>query len=60
MKIDKLIVGLIVIVLAALLLANSVIFFVGQTTMFSQDVVNLFVGFVLVVLAGAYFKEAKE
>ena len=60
MRIDKLVVGLIVIVLAALLLANSVLFFIGDTTIFSQAIVNLFVGFVLVVLAGAYFKEAKE
>ena len=60
MRIDKLIVGLIVIVLAALLLANSVLFFIGNTVIFSQTIVNLFVGFVLVVLAGAYFKEVKE
>ncbi len=61
MKIDKLVTGLIVIVFAALLLANSVIFFVNQSSqLFSQDVVNLFVAVVLVVLAGAYFKESKE
>jgi hypothetical protein len=61
MKIDKLVTGLIVIVFAALLLANSVIFFVDQSSqILSQDVVNLFVAFVLIVLAGAYFKESKE
>jgi hypothetical protein len=60
MRIDKLIVGLIVIVLAALLLANSVVFLFGESAIFSQAIVNLFVGFVLVVLAGAYFKEVKE
>ena len=61
MKIDKLVTGLIVIVFAALLLANSVIFFVDQSSqILSQDVINLFVAFVLVVLAGAYFKESKE
>ena len=61
MKIDKLVEGLIVIVLAALLLANAIIFFVDQTSqIFSQEVVNLIVGFVLVVLAAAFFKEAIE
>ena len=61
MKIDKLVIGLIVIVFAALLLANGIIFFVDQSSLlFSQEVVNLFVAFVLVVLAGAYFKESKE
>ncbi len=60
MRIDKLVVGLIVIVLAALLLADGVLFFIGQSNLFSQEAANLFVGFVLVVLAGAYFKEAKD
>jgi hypothetical protein len=61
MKIDKLVVGLIVIVFAALLLANSIIFFVDQSSLvFSQEVANLLVAFVLVVLAASFFKEAKE
>ncbi|TRO52079.1 hypothetical protein E2P61_04575 [Candidatus Bathyarchaeota archaeon] len=61
MKIDKLVEGLIVIVLAALLLANAIIFFVDQTSqIFSQEVANLIVGFVLVVLAASFFKEANE
>ena len=61
MKIDKLVVGLVVLVLAALLLANGVLIMVSPgTQLFSQDIVNIIVGFVLVVLAGAYFNEAKE
>jgi uncharacterized membrane protein len=61
MKIDKLIVGLIVIVLAALLLANGVITFVDPNSqLFAQNAVNVIVAFVLVVLAASYFKETKE
>jgi hypothetical protein len=33
-------------------------FFVGETSLFPQEAVNLFVGFVLLILASAYFKEA--
>ena len=61
MKIDKLVEGLIVIVLAALLLANGIIFFVEPSgQIFSQEAVNVIVAFVLVVLAASFFKEAKE
>ena len=61
MKIDKLVTGLIVIVLAALLLANGIITIVEPSSqMFGQDVVNIIVAFVLVVLAGSYFNEAKQ
>ena len=61
MKIDKLVVGLVVLILAALLLANGVLLLVAPPTqLLSQDAVNIIVGFVLVVLAGAYFNEAKE
>jgi uncharacterized membrane protein len=61
MKIDKLVVGLIVLVLAALLLANGVLMFVDPNSqLFAQDAVNVIVAFVLVVLAGSYFKEVKE
>jgi hypothetical protein len=61
MKIDKLVVGLIVIVLAALLLSNGIIFFVDPSSQYiSQEAINVIVAFVLVVLAGAYFNEAKE
>ena len=49
------------LVLAALLLANGVLILVAPPTqLLSQDAVNIIVGFVLVVLAGAYFNEAKE
>jgi len=61
MKIDKLVEGLIVIVFAALLLANGIIFFVDPSSqIFSQEAVNVIVAFVLVVLAAGYFKEAQE
>ncbi len=61
MKIDKLVVGLIVIVLAALLLANGIIFFVDPSGQFiSQEAVNVMIAFVLVVLAGSFFNEAKQ
>jgi hypothetical protein len=61
MKIDKLVVGLIVLVLAALLLANAVLIIVDPSThIFGQDAVNIIVALVLVVLAGSYFKEMQE
>jgi uncharacterized membrane protein len=61
MKIDKLVVGLIVIVLAALLLANGVLTFVDPNSqLFAQNAINIIVAFVLVVLAGSYFNEAKQ
>ncbi len=61
MKIDKLMVGLIVIVLAALLLANGIIMYVEPNSqLFEQNTVNVIVAFVLVVLAGSYFNEAKD
>jgi hypothetical protein len=61
MKIDKLVVGLIVLVLAALLLANGVLMIIDPNSqIFRQDAVNIIVAFVLVVLAGSYFNEAKE
>ncbi len=61
MKIDKLVTGLIVIVLAALLLANGIITVVEPSSqLFAQDAVNIIVAIVLVVLAGSYFNEAKQ
>jgi hypothetical protein len=61
MKIDKLVVGLIVLVLAALLLANGVLMIVDPNSqILGQDAINIIVAFVLVVLAGSYFNEAKE
>ena len=61
MKIDKLVVGLIVIVFAALLLANGIITVVDPNSqLFDQNAVNIIVAFVLVVLAGSYFNEAKQ
>ena len=54
MKIDKLVVGLIVLVLAALMIVDP------NSQIFGQDAVNIIVAFVLVVLAGSFFNEAKE
>ena len=61
MKIDSLVVGLIVIVIAALLLADGIISYVEPSSqMFELGVVKGMVGFVLVVLAASYFQKAKE
>jgi len=61
MKINALLVGLIVIVLAALLLADGIISYVDPSQqMFSLADVKGMVGVVLVVLAASYFRAAKE
>jgi hypothetical protein len=61
MKINNLLVGLMVIVLAALLLADGVISYVDPSNqMFSLADVKGIVGVVLVVLAASYFRAAKE
>jgi hypothetical protein len=62
MKINNLLVGLIVIVLAALLLADGIISYVDPSSlgMFSLADVKGIVGVVLVVLAASYFRAAKE
>jgi hypothetical protein len=60
MKITKFVVGLIVLVLAALMLADGVLTYIADTTLFTLDQFKLAVGFVLVVLAGAYFEESRE
>ena len=61
MKISNLIVGIIVIALAALLLADGVLSYVDPNSqLFSLSAVKGIVGFVLVVLAASYFKEARE
>jgi hypothetical protein len=61
MKINNLLVGLIVIVLAALLLADGIISYVDPSNqMFSLADVKGIVGVVLVVLAASYFRAAKE
>jgi len=61
MKINNLLVGLIVIVLAALLLADGIISFVDPSSqMFSLADVKGIVGVVLVVLAASYFRAARE
>jgi hypothetical protein len=56
----KIVVGLIVIVLAALVLADSVLGYVAQESIFDLQGFQLIVGFVLVVLAGSYFEESKK
>lgn len=61
MKTPEFIVGLIVMVFAALLLANGIIMVVDpESQIFSQEVINIIIGFVLVVLAASYFNESKE
>ncbi|MDG6223527.1 MAG: hypothetical protein QCH99_09750 [Candidatus Bathyarchaeota archaeon] len=48
-------------VFAALLLANGIIMVVDpESQIFSQEVINIIIGFVLVVLAASYFNESKE
>ena len=59
MKIGELVVGLIVLVMAALLLADGVLTNMG-TELFSLSIVKLLIGFVLVVLAGSHFQKVKE
>ncbi len=59
-RIGNLLVGLIVIVFAALLLADGVISNVSPTnSLFSLAEVKAIVGVVLVVLAASYFQRAK-
>ena len=61
MKIDRLIVGLLVIVVAALLLADGIMGYVDPSiALFSIRGFKLAVGFVLVVLAASYFRQTKE
>ena len=61
MKTNSLVVGVLVIVIAALLLADGVLGYVDAgVQLFSLRGVKLAVGFVLVVLAAAYFQKAKE
>ena len=61
MKINNLVIGIIVVVLAALLLADSVISYSGSNApLFTLSDVKGIVGFVLLVLAASYIKAAKE
>jgi hypothetical protein len=60
MKINKLVIGLVVIAFSALLLANAVLNYLDPSNaIFSQTVVNIIIAFVLIVLAADYFNEAK-
>lgn len=60
MIITKIVVGMIVLVLAALLLADGVLGVVAQESIFDLQGFQLIVGFVLVVLAGSYFEESRK
>jgi hypothetical protein len=61
MKIRSLVVGLILTVFAALLLADGIISYVDPNSqMLSFGAIKGIVGFVLVVLSASYFKESKE
>ena len=60
MKINNLVVGIIVIALAALLLADGIISYVNPANqMFSLADVKGIVGVVLLVLAASYLKNSK-
>lgn len=59
MQITKFVVGLIIIVLAALILADGVLGAVAGESLFDLQQFQLIVGFVLVVLAGSYFEESR-
>ncbi len=61
MKIGNLVVGIIVVVLAALLLADGIISYVDPSDqLFSLADVKGVVGVVLVVLAASFIKAAKD
>jgi hypothetical protein len=61
MRITNLVVGVIVVALAALLLADGIISYVDPSNqMFSLADVKGIVGVVLLVLAASYLKAAKE
>jgi hypothetical protein len=61
MKINNLIVGVIVVALAALLLADGIISYVDPTNqMFSLNDIKGIVGVILIVLGASYLKAAKE
>jgi hypothetical protein len=61
MKINKLVIGLTVIALSALLLANAVLTYLDpNSAIFSQTIVNIIIAFVLIILAADYFNEARE
>jgi hypothetical protein len=61
MKTNNLVIGLIVLVLAALLLADGVISYTDPSAqLFSLGDVKGIVGFVLVVLAASYFRASKD
>lgn len=61
MRISNLVVGVIIVALAALLLADSIISYVDPSNqMFSLADVKGIVGIVLLVLAASYIKASKE
>jgi hypothetical protein len=61
MKIPNLAIGILVVVIAALLLADGVLGYVDvNVQLFSLRGLKLAVGFVLVVLAAAYLQKTKE
>lgn len=60
MRIPNSIIGILVVVVAALLLADGVLDYVGTFQLMGLRGFKLAVGFVLVVLAAAYFQKTKE
>ena len=61
MKTNNLLIGIIILVLAALLLADGIISYTDPSAqLFSLGDVKGIVGFVLLVLAASYFRAAKD
>jgi general stress protein CsbA len=60
MRIPNSVIGILVVVVAALLLADGVLGYVGTVQLLGLRGVKLAVGFVTVVLAASYFQKTKE
>ena len=59
MKTDDLVIGVIVLALAALLLVDGLLSYLN-IELFSLSSFKMVVGFVLVVLSASYFRKSKE
>lgn len=59
MKLNKFVIGLITIVIAALILADGVLTALGEA-LFDLEVLKILIGMVLVVLSAAFFSDAQE
>ena len=59
MKTDDLVIGVVVLALAALLLVDGLLSYLN-IELFSLSSFKMVVGFVLVVLSASYFRKSKE